>query len=364
MAEDFFGNPENAMGKTIRFQNEKDLQITAVFENLPTAASDKFDYIINWDTFLESHSWARDWGNNGPGTYIMLRSDANIASVNSRLTHFLDNYNKDQNSGFRIECSMQRFGDTYLHSNFKNGGVSGGRIEYVNLFSIVALFILLIACINFMNLTTGRSIERAREIGVRKVIGAMRISIIRQFIGEAMLITFCASIVALAIVQITLPLFNGFTAKQIQLPVDNVSFWLSLIAIILLTGFISGSYPALLLSSFNPVRVLKGVPKFSNGSALFRKGLVVFQFTLSAVLITATIVVSKQVEYIQTKNLGYNRENLLYITLEGDLAGKYSLFKNEATKVQGIKSIAGYQMLPPISIVRQGALNGREKTRN
>ncbi len=339
MAEDFFGNPEDAMGETIRFQNKKDLKITAVFENLREAASDKFDYIIDWDTFLENYSWARDWGNNSPRTYIMLRRDADVAAVNKKVVHFLDNYNKDQGSGFRIECSMQPFREMYLHSNFKDGVISGGRIEYVRLFSIVALFILLIACINFMNLTTGRSIERAKEIGVRKVVGARRTSIIRQFIGEAILVTFFAAIVAVTLVQIALPSFNAFTGKQIQIPVHDISFWLSLVGIILLTGVVSGSYPALLLSSFNPARVLKGTPKFSTGSTSFRKGLVIFQFMLSAVLITATIVVSKQVEYIQTKNIGYNRENLLYISLEGDLPGKYNLFKDEAAKVQGVKLI-------------------------
>ena len=339
MAKDFFGDTENAIGKTIRFQNQKDLKVTAVFENLPETASDKFDYIINWDTFLENHSWAKDWGNNGPSTFIMLRADEDAAKVNTQLKHFLDNYNKDQSNGFRIECGLQRLDEMYLHSDFKNGEPAGGRIEYVHLFSIVALFILLIACINFMNLTTARSANRAKEIGVRKVTGAARISIISQFIGEAMIITFLSALLALLIVSFALPSFNNFTGKQIQLPLHNISFWLSLFAVITVTGFISGSYPALLLSSFNPIRVLKGTLKFSNSSILFRKGLVVFQFALSAIFIIATIIISKQSEYIQTKNLGYNRDNLLYITLEGELPEKYNLFKTEAAKVPGIKFI-------------------------
>ncbi|MEO8413006.1 MAG: ABC transporter permease [Ginsengibacter sp.] len=339
MAQDFFGDPENAIGKIIRFQNQKDLKITAVFENLPAAVSDKFDYIINWDSFLEEHSWAKDWGNNATETFIMLRSDAHASKVNTQLTHFLDNYNKDQGNGFRIECSMQRFDDMYLHSNFKNGEIAGGRIDYVNLFSIVALFVLLIACINFMNLTTARSVKRAKEIGVRKVVGAMRSAIIRQFMAEAIMISFFAAILALLIVFIALPAFNSFTGKQIQLPLHDISFWLSLLAVILITGVISGSYPALLLSSFNPVKVLKGKFNFSNSSILFRKGLIVFQFILSAIFITATIIISRQSDYIQTKNLGYNRDNLLYITLEGELAGKYNLFKAEAAKVSGVQFI-------------------------
>jgi len=339
MAKDFFGEAVNAMGETIRFQNQKDLKVTAVFENLPGTASDKFDYIINWDTFLEDHSWAKDWGNNGPSTFIMLRADEDAAKINTQLKHFLDNYNKDQSNGFRIECGLQRFDEMYLHSDFKNGEPAGGRIEYVHLFSIVALFILLIACINFMNLTTARSANRAKEIGVRKVTGAVRISIISQFIGEAIIITFLSAVLALLIVSFALPPFNNFTGKQIQLPLHDVSFWSSLLAVITVTGFISGSYPALLLSSFNPIRVLKGTIKFSNSSTLFRKGLVVFQFALSAIFIIATIIISKQSDYIQTKNLGYNRENLLYITLEGELPEKYNLFKTEAAKVPGVKFI-------------------------
>lgn len=340
MAADFFGGPRQAMGQTIRFQNEKDLQVTAVFENLPASASDKFDYVINWETFLEKYSWAKEWGNNSPRTYIMLRKDADETKLGAALTHFLDNYNKDQSAAFRIECGLQRFDKLYLHSHFKGGVLSGGRIEYVNLFTIIALFILLIACINFMNLTTARSLDRAREIGVRKVVGALRSSIIRQFIGEAMLITLFAAVIALAFVQVALPLFNNFTGKRIEVPLKDPVSWLALCAVILLTGFISGSYPALLLSSFKPVRVLKGALKFSVGSTLFRKALVVFQFALSAVLIIATIVISKQVAYVQTKNLGYNRENLLYITLEGELGGKYKLFKDEASKLPGVKYIS------------------------
>ncbi len=346
MAEDFFGSPQEAIGKTIRYQNRKDLKITGVFENIPQNTSDKFDYIINWETFLENNDWARDWGNNGPKTYIMLRKNADAATFEKKITHFLDSYNKEQKASFRIECGIQRFDDIYLHSNFKDGEISGGRIEYVNLFTIVAIFILLIACINFMNLTTARSVKRAKEIGIRKVVGAERTALMRQFIGEAMLLTFFASIIALLLVTILLPAFNNYTGKQMQLPVNQFSFWLSLSGLIILTGFISGSYPALFLSSFNPIGVLKGTLKFSNSATYFRKGLVVFQFILSIVLIIGTIVVSKQVDYIQTTNLGYNRENLVYIPLEGDLTGKYDLFKKESSKLPGVKVITRLSQSP------------------
>ena len=222
-------------------------------------------------------------------------------------------YNKHQSKAFREQLGLQKFSEVYLNSDLKTGKPSGGRIEYVHLFSIVAVFILLIACINFMNLTTARSIKRSREIGIRKVVGAVRPILIRQFLGEAILLTFLAVIVAMALVIVLLPVFNAITEKQIEYPFVHITFWLWMAALTLVTGMVAGSYPALFLSSFNPVTVLKGTLKLSVSSVWFRKGLVVFQFFMSIVLIISTIVVSKQVNYIETKNLGYDRENLLYV---------------------------------------------------
>jgi ABC-type antimicrobial peptide transport system permease subunit len=340
MAADFFGSPQAAIGKAIRFENRKEFTITAVFDDLPENTSDKFDYIINWDAFLADNIWAKGWGNNGPHTFLLLRADANPALVNRKITRFLDNYNKDQGKGFRIELGMQRYKDVYLHSNFKNGQIEGGRIEYVRLFSIVAIFILLIACINFMNLTTARSVKRAREIGIRKVVGAVRPALIRQFLSEAILLSFVSVILAMGIVILILPAFNHLTDKHISFPYGSAYFWLNLAALTLITGGISGSYPALFLSSFQPIRVLKGTLKFTAGAAWFRKGLVVFQFILSIVLIIGTIVVSGQVEYARKINLGYDRENLVYIPLEGDLTGKYNLFKEGASRLPGVSQVS------------------------
>ena len=340
MAADFFGSPQAAIGKTLRYENRKDFTVTAIFENLPENTADKFDYLLTWDAFLADNQWAKDWGNNGPRTLLLLRADADPALVTRKITRFLDNYNKEQGKGFRIELGMQRFGNVYLHSNFKNGQIEGGRIEYVRLFSIVAVFILLIACINFMNLTTARSVKRAKEIGIRKVVGAVRPALIRQFLSEAILLSFFSMILALALVILVLPAFNHLTDKHISFPYGSSSFWLSLAVLTLVTGAISGSYPALFLSSFQPIRVLKGAMKFSVGAAWFRKGLVVFQFILSIVLIIGTIVVSGQVDYVQKLNLGYDRENLLYIPLEGDLVGKYSLFKERARQITGVGEVS------------------------
>ncbi|WP_439695751.1 ABC transporter permease [Mucilaginibacter sp. AW1-7] len=339
MAVMFFGQPDVAIGKTIRFDDERDFTVTAVFKDLPGNTSRKFDYLINWGAYLADHPGSKRWDNSGPLTFVMLRKDANPASADKKITHFLDTYRTFQKS-YRVEYGLQRFDQVYLHSNFENGKITGGRIEYVKLFSIIAVFVLLIACINFMNLTTAQSVKRAREIGVRKVMGAVRGVLIRQFIGESLLLTVLAVSVALVLAIVLLPVFNQVTQKQIIMPFNEASFWLKLFIITITTGLVSGSYPALFLSSFNPVKVLKGTLKLDAGAVWFRKGLVIMQFVLSSVLIIATIVVSKQVNFIQTRNLGYDRENLLYIPIEGDLGGKYDIFKNEAMNLPEIKSVS------------------------
>lgn len=340
MAIDFYGSPQQAIGKTIKYENKKNFTITAVFDDLPKNASQKFEYLINWSAFLEDNSWAKSWGNNGPTTYLMLRKDANAARVEQKLTHFLDNLNTEQKKGvFTIELGMQPFSKVYLHSNFTDDKIDGGRIENVHLFSIVAVFILLIACINFMNLTTAQSVKRAREIGVRKVIGAVRSVLIQQFIGESLLLTSVAVIFSLVLLFLLLPVFNTITGKQIDLPFNQLMFWLRLIAIAAITGIISGIYPALFLSSFKPVKVLKGAIKLAPGATLFRKGLVIIQFVLSVGLIISTIIISRQVNFIQNQNLGFDRENLVYIQFQGELHNKYGVFKTEAMRMPGIQQV-------------------------
>ncbi|MEX6685958.1 ABC transporter permease [Danxiaibacter flavus] len=346
MAKHFFGKAEDAIGKTIRVEDSKDLIVSGVYADMGNNSSFKGDYIINWDYFLVRNDWAKDWGNNGPHTTIMLRANANPELVRKKIVKFLDNYNKDQSAAFRIELGMQPYSDMYLKGNFKSGKEDGGRIEYVRLFTLIAIFILLIACINFMNLTTARSVKRAKEIGIRKVVGAMRGALIRQFLGEAVLLAFIAVIIALLLSLLLMPAFNHLTGKEISLPVSDSSFWLQLLAITLITGFISGSYPALFLSSFSAIRVLKGTMKFTTSATLFRKGLVVFQFVLSILLIIGTIIVSRQVNYIYTKNIGFDRENLIYIPIEGELRTKYELFRNEAISLPGIKNISRISQAP------------------
>jgi putative ABC transport system permease protein len=235
-----------------------------------------------------------------------------------------------------------------LHNVFKEGKIDGGRIEYVRLFTIVALFVLLIACINFMNLATARSVQRAKEVGVRKVIGAMRSVLIKQFIGEAILLTLLSAILALGIAACLFPTFNMLTGKQLHLPITNLNFWIGLLGLVIITGIVAGSYPALFLSSLKPVKVLKTGLKFSWGALLFRKALVVFQFALSMILIVGMIVIYQQVQYIQTKNLGYDRENLVYLPIEGDLSKNYELFKQRALQMPGVVNVSKMRNSPTV----------------
>jgi putative ABC transport system permease protein len=348
MAVQFFGSPEAAIGKSIRFENMKDFVVEAVFEDLPQTTSEKFDYLVNWNEFmLENSGWANDWTNSGPRAYFMLRANANPAAVEKKLIHFMDAYNKKQKAGvFTMTLGMQPYSKMYLHGSFTEDKLDGGRIEYVRLFSIIAVFILLIACINFMNLSTARSLKRAREIGVRKVIGALRANLIRQFISESMLVTILAVVFSLILLILLLPIFNQVTLKEISLPFGEPAFWLQLTGITLITGLLSGSYPALFMSSFNPVKVIKGTLKTGPGIAFFRKSLVVFQFVLSTILVIGAIVISRQINYIQTKDLGYNRENLVYLPLDGNLPQKYELLKNEVLQQPGILSISRIDQIP------------------
>ena len=218
MAKQFFGSAAAAIGKTIRYENLKDLNVTAVFADLPSSASLKFECMINWRTFVELNDWAKDWGSSGARTYLMLKANADPIAVRTKIKKFLDRYNKSQTANFRLELDMQPFSEVYLHSSFKDGQIEGGRIVYVRLFSLVATFILLIACINFMNLTTARSGKRAREIGIRKVAGALRRGLMGQFLAEAVFITSLSAIISLILVVLLLPSFSQLTGKQLTIP--------------------------------------------------------------------------------------------------------------------------------------------------
>ncbi|MBA4053511.1 MAG: hypothetical protein C0490_02250 [Marivirga sp.] len=345
MAIMFFDSPENAIGKSIRYENRLDFVVTAVFENVPTQSSLKFDFLINWESQMTPGRL--DWASGNMLTTIQLDEHADIHVVETKINRFMQS-RLDKNDPRKITLGLQPFHDQYLVANFVNGKPDGGRIEYVRIFNGVAVFILIIACINFMNLATARSVKRAKEIGVRKVVGSSRGSLIRQFLGESMVLSSLALILSLVLLHLLLPVFNTFTVKQISSPVNDLSSWVVLLCLVLLTGLVAGSYPALFLSSLQPASILKGGIRFSNGAIWFRKSLVVFQFVISIVLLIVTIIISQQTSYVQNTHLGYDRENLIYMRIEGELMdpknelknyNKYSLFKEMALTMPGIAMI-------------------------
>jgi len=334
-AEVFFGNPQNAVGKSIRYENSYNLIVSSVFEDVPSTSSLKFDFVLSWEMQKRI-----EWSSNNFITYIQLADNADPNHIEAAINQYLQP-KLTLPKGVQFHVGLQRFGDNYLHNVFVNGKPTAGRIEYVKIFSEVAIFILIIACINFMNLATARSVKRAKEVGVRKVVGSTRGSLIGQFFGESLVFSFLAMLLSIALVLVLLPSFNLFTDKQLGFPLTHASFWLSLIALMLVTGILAGSYPALYLSSLKPVRILKGTLRFTQGAVWFRKGLTVFQFVLSILLLIATIVITRQTDYVQSAHLGYDKENMIYTRIEGELSkkNKYLLFKQQAAKMPGIAMI-------------------------
>jgi putative ABC transport system permease protein len=336
MAVIFFGSPANAMGKTLRFENHLNFIVTAVFEDLPQNSSLRFDYLFNW----EAQKKLLNWDSNDFQTYIQLSEKADVKNVEAKINQLVQS-RLDKRPGVTTQFFLQRFDEKYLHNIFVNGKPVAGRIEYIRIFSGVAIFILIIACINFMNLATARAVKRSKEIGLRKVVGSTRPQLIGQFLSEALFFSFIAMLVSIILLYLLLPAFNNFMGKHIVPPITQAPFWFSLILLVLITGLVAGSYPALYLSALKPVSVLKGGVRFSQGAAWFRKGLTVFQFILSITLIIATIIISRQVYFVQNTHLGYNRENLVYIRVEGELVNpnKYLLFRNRVSEMPGIAMV-------------------------
>ena len=347
LAKIFFGSPGKAIDQSIKFENYLELKVTAVFEDIGDNSSEQFDYALSFEVFKKREGdWIYNWHNSGPTTFLKLREHADAEAVRSKIRLLIKDYDKEWLDIDRLELGIQPYGEKYLYSNFRNGVVDGGRIEYVRLFTIVAGFILLIACINFMNTSTARSIKRAKEIGVRKVVGAVRSVLATQFLVEAFIFTAIAVLFAVVLLMVLLPGFNLIVGKHIAAPVGDMKFWIGLLLLTAVTGAISGSYPALLLSSFKPISALRANFKVNVSSVSFRRVLVVLQFALSMIFIVGTIVISKQVEYIQSKNLGYDKYNLLYVSLNGKLGYNFQTFKSEILQLPGVTGVSNMQARP------------------
>ena len=282
----------------------------------------------------KNEEWIKTWDSFSLTTFVQLRLDADFAKVDAQIRKYMPQHHPEQ----KADLFLQPVSDIHLYA-YKAGKPDGGRIVYVRLFTLVAVFILLIAFINFMNLATARSAKRSKEVGIRKVMGAARSLLVGQFMGEALVTALLAVLFAVVLVLLLLPTFNQLTGKVITINYTHPAFLLSLVSITVLTGLIAGSYPALFLSKLEPVKVLKGNLKFGFKSLLFRNGLVVFQFTLSLILMVGTVVIYRQIHYIQNRNLGFDRENVISISLEGDLNKNLKAFKTEVLQTPGIKMV-------------------------
>ncbi len=311
-------------------------KVSGIFK-VPEASSMKFEVLFTHDMYFSTINHDIGWNSNDPSTYILLKKNVDADQLNKKLENFIKAKFKDGSEDRKWVGSLflQKYSNKYLHNHYENGKIAGGRIDYVRLFSVIAVFILIIACINFMNLSTARAAGRMKEIGIKKVVGASRAMIAWQYIGESMLMAFFSLIMAIGMVMALLPAFREITGKQLSLSM-NASVITAILAITVITGFLAGSYPALYLSKFKAALVLKGKLQTTAGESLVRKGLVVFQFVISVVLIISVIVVYKQMELIQNKNLGYNRDNIIHFLNDGSIDRNEKAFIEELKKIPGV----------------------------
>ncbi len=335
MSKKFFGDNDPS-GKTLRMNNEQDFVITGVFKDLPGNSTFQFQWLAPMENVDHKMPWMQDWSANWAQTYVELQPSSDVAQVNKKLYNYLDTKHK----GNSTVCFLFAMNDWNLHNNFTDGKQDGGRIQYVKLFSFIAWIILLIACINFMNLSTARSEQRAREVGVRKVMGAGIPRLIGQFISEAVITSFIAVVFAIGLIYLALPSFNMLVEKQLLITISDPFHIIYLIAIGTITGLVAGSYPAFYLSSFNPTAVLKGIRLKSGGSGLVRQGLVVIQFAISIVLIIGTVIIYQQIQHVKSRQLGYNKNNLVYIEVQGKLDEHFNAVNNDLKQTGVVENSA------------------------
>jgi len=337
LALKLFGTTDDLVGRSIQFNRNQTYRISGIFEAPGLHSSAQFDYVLPILNNTDFQSNLTSWDNTFCSVYVLLKPGFGLTALNTKLGRFIKQHSNGEIK-YRTPF-LQRYSEIYLHGRYAGGIVVGGRIEYVRLFSLIAGFILVIACINFMNLSTAKAAGRAKEVGIKKVVGAARGSLILQYLGESMLMAIASVILGVVWVTVALPTFNGITGKQLSLDHLTSGFFLTVAAITLVTGLIAGSYPALYLSAFKPVQILKGKLKTAFGELLIRKGLVVFQFTLSIILIVTVGVIYHQIQFIQSKPIGYDRDHVLSIDLEGRLADSVRLqttFLAEARRIPGV----------------------------
>ncbi|MDB4901469.1 MAG: macB 13 [Mucilaginibacter sp.] len=337
MAKKFFGDAD-PMGKSLKVNNDQAFTVTGVFKDLSKNSTYQFQWLSPMANIDHKQPWMNIWGANWARTLVELEPNANLAAINRKLSRYIASKTKATNN---TQCFLFAMNDWNLHNNFTDGKMDGGRIQYVKTFSFIAWIILLIACINFMNLSTARSEQRAKEVGVRKVMGAGKGKLIGQFIGEAVIMSFVAVLVAVVLIYIVLPSFNNLVQKELDVNIFEPSHLIYLVTISLVTGLLAGSYPAFYLSSFNPIAVLKNIKiKSSAGSGFVRQSLVVIQFSVSIILIIGTVIIYQQIQHVKNRSLGYNKNNLVYIQLQGKQAEHFAPVYNDLMRSGFVENAA------------------------
>lgn len=342
MAIKYFGKV-GALGKVILMNTKHSFIVSGVVKDIRRNSSIQFEYLLPFSFFWdENKHWLENWGNNNIRTFIMLREGANPVDFSNKIKHEVKEHNKETN----VELFIQPFGDAYLYGDFENGIQSGGRIEYVKIFFIVALFVLAIACINFMNLATAQATKRAKEVGLRKVIGAVPHQLFRQFMGESFITVGLGALIAVGMAVLLIPAFNEITGKALSMNMLDGRVLVIFVGIIFFTAFAAGSYPALFISEFKPVQVLKGQLKTGNKATFFRKVLVIVQFSLSIILMISTVVVYRQMSFMQHRDIGFVRENVFYAWMDGDVQPKFETFRTRLLAEPGIEGVTASSQLP------------------
>jgi len=316
-------------------------KITGILDKIPDQSTFQFDFIIPYKTYLKPRPWNMEWGNFNDKTVVLLDDGIRKKSVDKQITNIV----KEHAEGSTAALHLYPFKDIYLKSHFSQGLDAEGRIVYVRIFTLIAVVILLIACINFMNLSTARASKRAKEVGVRKATGASKNSLITQFLCESVLIALLSGILAITVADLLLTPFNHLTDKSIHMPYGNFGFLLIFAGVCLLTGLLAGIYPAIYLSSYNPATVLKGTASSGKSLLGFRRVLVVFQFSLSITFVITTIIVFNQLQYIIHKDVGLNKTNILHHDLNG-LMSKREAFRNELMQLPGVKEVTSANFSP------------------
>lgn len=342
LAFDLFNTTEKIVGRAIVFQHQKEFIVTGILDNVPSGSSSQFDFLLSFEEYKANNPWVLEWGNNAHATYVVLKEGTDIGQFNTKIRDYV----KEKGGEEHVTLFAKLYSNKYLYGRYENGVQVGGRIAYVKLFSIIAFFILIIACINFMNLSTAKAAGRMKEVGIKKAVGAGRKTLIIQYLGESMLMTFLSVLLAILIVDLFLPQFNEITGKHLSLQFTT-NLILSFLAMTLFTGLIAGSYPALYLSGFSPSAVIRGKLNTGLGEVWARKGLVIFQFAVSVILIVSVLVVYQQIAYVQTASPGFNKDNIVYFESEGKVEENLETFISEIKKMPGIinASSIGHSMV-------------------